>query len=307
MISYIITVKIFSEGQAKLGLFAPQISEEGKMGKVFTFDEIKHKCVPELGSFNFVLDELKDWLSKSPAIIGAIICGSAVTAVKFNRRSDIDCVVIHRQDMTREAVEVYQNLQQFAAKRFVPLELITFDDLTVRQHRNHLFSCTFGRHLARSANKGGIIKTNPLPDSCLFCASRNSDIVNYLCHKLETISKGLNRMPIMDEAELCRFLQKVLEAPIHIARKMLELNNRLVDDSKQAVRGIYLSTATQKEKDYFQVLCDFDKDYSEELEAQLESIEPTRYQNQLDLLKNAAYLCHDFIRINLAKLSEPAS
>lgn len=53
----------------------------------------------------------------------------------------------------------------------------------------------------------------------------------------------------MKDTNLYRFLQKILEAPVHVARKILWWHNiKMPNDSKQTVSFHYLNIANQKEK-----------------------------------------------------------
>ena len=70
------------------------------MGKVFTWDEINSKKIPQVDSFHKVSSEIREILLPEKSIVTALLFGSVVRG-DFNIRSDIDCVIIYETGRER--------------------------------------------------------------------------------------------------------------------------------------------------------------------------------------------------------------
>src|SRR3989338_10115554 len=96
------------------------------VGKVFSWDEVVGKRVPEMKDFKVVMEEIKERLEHVDSVTGAVICGS-VTRDEHNRRSDIDCFVLHQIYSEQESLRAFQEIQQFAVERNVPVGFVALD------------------------------------------------------------------------------------------------------------------------------------------------------------------------------------
>ncbi|MCX5706049.1 MAG: hypothetical protein NTZ92_08355 [Candidatus Omnitrophica bacterium] len=158
--------------------------------------------------------------------------------------------------------------------------------------------------MRNAAEKGGIIKENPLPFFVFDAASAVEDIRGYLRNKLRRLENGVIALPTMEAADLHRFLQKVLEAPVHVARKILYWQKvEMPNDLKQTVLRCYPDIAREQERELFTKITEADSQYSEELLAQLRHPEEDQYSRTIGELKGLALDTLEFVRLNALRLT----
>lgn len=273
------------------------------MGKIFSWDEILNKRVPEMNSFSHIAKTIRERLEAIDSILGGIICGS-VLKNSHTVRSDIDCLVVYEEKWHNLIVKALQDIYCSAARMHIPVGFIPVD-LSVAKSSSHHISLSFAAHLDQSAMNGGVIRQNPLP----FFNFDNKDILqdvhNYVSQKMRKLESGNIEISDMGsyEPELYRLLQKALEAPVHIARKMLLLRKvKLPDDSKEMVAQYYSLIATDEEKDLFRILVVADENYTRALLLQIEK--PNKDQYFQDIMKIIKLLPDSlrFARLNALRI-----
>jgi len=283
--------------------FEPNTQKERKvMGKVFSWEEIAAGQVPQIGSFDRVAAHLRQ-LFTSEHIAASMLCGS-ILGPDRNIRMDIDCLVLYQRSESRSAQALFNSALDFARQAAVPVELIPIDT-EIADTKLHSIGVGFAEHLKRAAAKGGLIKNNPLR---LLSLSEHDnlqhDTLNYLRHKLCQLEKGLITSSNMSDERLCRYLQKVLESPIHVGRKMLRWQRqKLKDDSKEEVVSQYTNWAGREiEGRLFKLLIDVDQYYTHALVDVLQHPNQNRYQDLLSLILKSAPTAIEFVRRSCLKM-----
>ena len=271
------------------------------MGKVFSWSEIEERKIPQPSDFTTVVSRIRQDLEATDGVIGGILCGSILWN-NCNQRSDIDCVVVYNPAKRREVVDVLRGINQAAADHHVPAEMIPLDLHIARTPLHHI-GLSFAVHLRYATENGGLIKENPLPLFVFDGASVVEDVRGYLRNKLRRLEKGVSALPTMEVAELHRFLQKVLEAPVHVARKILWWQKvETPDDAKRTVMRHYPDIANTQERELFAKITTADSQYTTELLAQLQSFNENRYSETIEEVKDLAWDTLEFVRLNALRL-----
>ena len=271
------------------------------MGKVFSWDEIKKGKIPQPSDFTTIVSRIRQDLGVTDGVIGGILCGSILWN-SCNQRSDIDCVVVYDPVKRRKVVDVLRGINQAAANRHVPAELIPLD-LHIAKTPLHHIGLSFAVHLRYAAENGGLIKENPLPFFVFDDASIVEDVRSYLRNKLRRLEKGLGALPTMEVAELHRFLQKVLEAPVHVARKILWWQKvETPDDAKRTIMRYYPNIANAQERDIFAKITTTDSKYTTELLAQIQHPDEDQYSRVIEEIKDLVWDTLEFVRLNALRL-----
>ena len=108
----------------------------------------------------------------------------------------------------------------------------------------------------------------------------------------------------MEGNELHRFLQKVLEAPINIARKILWLHGvEMPNDSKLEVSRHYPNVATPRAVELFEGIIGVDHRYTKELLSQLQNSEEPNYSEMIEAIKEIAFDTLEFVGLNALRLA----
>ncbi|MEK7109432.1 MAG: nucleotidyltransferase domain-containing protein [Patescibacteria group bacterium] len=273
------------------------------MGKVFTWPQVKARHVPGPNSFTVVLDRLRVVLAREPSVLGAGVCGSIVRG-DSNRRSDIDCVVIFDANRRREAYEVMQGLSVFARDHHVPLTFIQ-SDTRLMSTRMHHFGPSFVEHMAFSMQGGGLIKGRPL-EMLAPSVSRQAGVEEYLRFKMHYLQAHWAEYPAVGELDRVQFLQKSLEAPLHVARKTLSWYGPLSGDSKKYVLEQYRAQMPAKLGEALEKLVSTDRNYTAELETQLEHPHEADYLAMLGCIEEQVPDVLDFVTNNLLHIPTSA-
>lgn len=271
------------------------------MGRIFTPLEIEQGKVPKLESFPKLLRKIRERLTATKGIEGAVMCGSVLYG-SHSCRSDLDCVVVYDHQNLRAIMKVFGDIVATAAQLYIPLELIS-TDIYIARRTTHSIGGSFKQHLEFAVVNGGMIKADPLKFFSFGRADMAEDFRGYLSHKRQKLEKGLIKMGVMEDGELCQFLQKVLEVPMHVARKMLYWKGaQLADDSKKAVTKHYLKTVRGQEKKIFESIIALDERYSAELDRQLKYENKNQYLQAIEEIKSAAPAVLEFLRLNAFRL-----
>jgi len=266
------------------------------MGRVFTWKEVLEHRIPELSHFPLVVAELKKTIEQESGIIGGVLCGSVLDN-SFTERSDIDCVLVYDHAKFKHVMESLKTVVSLSNKLHIPLQLIPVDADAAEQQR-HNISLGFGWHLMRASQSGGVIKENIVHRLKMNLNSQHQEVSDYLGHKLARMTKGLVKMRSMGWYELHQFLQKVLEAPMHIARKLMQTNPNIRDLPAKEVMRHYLRTAQNQKSTLFIGLTGLDGEYTTVLKAQIQRPNGGQYGDIIERIKAAAWDVHEFIRLN---------
>ena len=271
------------------------------MGKVFSWNEVEERKIPQPSDFTTVVSKIRQDLGATDGVVGGILCGSILWN-SCNQRSDIDCVVVYDPAKRREVVGVLRGINQAAADHHVPAEMIPLDLHIARTPLHHI-GLSFAVHLRYATENGGLIKENPLPLFVFDDTRVVEDVRGYFRNKLRRLEKGVSALPTMEVTELHRFLQKVLEAPVHVARKILWWQKvETADDSKRTVMRYYPDIASAQERDLFAKITTADSEYTTELLAQLQCPDKVLYSRAIEEIENLAWDTLEFVRLNALRL-----
>lgn len=272
------------------------------MGKVFSWNEVECRMIPHQSDFSSTVEQVRKRLEAADGIIGAILCGSILYG-DHNQRSDIDCVVVYDPTQRREVTHALRSVRKDAAHLYVPIEFIPID-ASIAPTSLHSIGLSFATHLQYAIHMGGVIKKNPLPLFMFDHVSIEEDARGYLRNKFRRFEKSAVEMPTMTESDLHRFLQKILEAPAHIARKILWLKKiPMADDSRREVIKHYSDIASPQEYRLFLYFIQADNRYTAELLTQLHEPDQRRYGLHLEEIKNLVWVAIEFIKLNALRLA----
>lgn len=269
------------------------------MGQVFTWDSVRTGKIPKQEDFHQVASDMREMLLNEPAVVSALLFGSVVRG-DFNIRSDIDCVVIYETAHEKSAMEIMHDIGHRASVLHVPINFTPCDTVLARTRLHHLGS-SFVWHLQKSIDVGGLIKGNLL--SLLApTIPVAQEIESYIKMKMYSMQESFAQMTSFSEERLVAFLKKTLEAPTHVARKMLMYENTLRGDSKKEVQECYRMTIPTRLAEQFEYLLDLDAWYSRELEFQSVCPNQEHYKDALSALKKELPCVLEFLRSNIIRL-----
>lgn len=266
------------------------------MGKVFTFDEITNGEIPKISDFKVVEKKIRSGLESAP-VLGAILCGS-ILGEDYSIRSDIDCVVVYNPQKINEVMRFIWELQSFAHVLHIPVEFILVDTEIARTKCLPI-DYLFNWHLRQAIAQGGQIKMDSNSLFSFFDKSGERENQEYLKYKLEKIIKGIASLSVMRKDELHRFIQKVLEAPVQIARKKLQmLRIAMNDDSKRNVIEAYPEIAKSPELKIFNKIVAADENYTKELHSEIQNPNEEKYIRVIENLSILAWDTLEFVRLH---------
>jgi len=249
------------------------------MGKVFSWKEIANGQIPKLEDFSIVRSLIISELEKCDEIIGGVICGSVIRG-DHNVRSDVDCLVVHSGQNILKIIGLLQELNRFAKQLYVPVEFIPVD---IRVAHTSTVEMSFGMHLDWSARNGGCIKTNPIP-MLSFDLDMGQELQNYVRLKLNKLTKRWIKYPEASSEQRFHFLQKILEAPVYIARKIIRWRGVDIsfDDSKRRIVELYSEHFNGSESlKFFREAVMTDASYTKKILQQLKCSDEAEYLNTL--------------------------
>jgi predicted nucleotidyltransferase len=233
--------------------------------------------------------------------VSALLFGSVVRG-DFNIRSDVDCIVLYETGGQNSAVGAMHHVDRMAHALHVPINYTPCDTALART-RLHVVGTSFVRHLQCAIDAGGLIKGN-LADLLAPTVPVAQELESYISRKMYSLQAALAQMASFDEKELARFFRKALEAPMHIARKMLIYEGTLEGDSKQDVRTRYRETMPTYLGEQFDYLLSVDSHYSLELGLQLEIQDQEQYSDALVSLQSELPKVLEFLRANILRLND---
>ena len=150
---------------------------------------------------------------------------------------------------------------------------------------------------------GGLIKGN-FVDLLAPTIPVVQEVESYIKMKMYGLQTALTQMAFFSEAELVRFFRKALEAPTHVARKMLIYKDALGGDSKREVQERYRETMPAVLSKRFDYLLSLDRSYSMDLEIQMEEPNQEKYRKTLDQLQKQLPKVLAFLRANILVIND---
>lgn len=273
------------------------------MGMVFTWGEVRDGRIPRLSSFSDVIAVLQTETVKESSIVGAIACGSVIRG-DHNIRSDIDCFVLYDAELQDAAFHYMRRMTRYAAGFHVPLGFIPCDTY-IGGTRLHHIGASFQRHLKKSVAAGGLIKGHPL-GSIVFSVSELEELESYLRLKMYNLQESLAHIDTYSEERVAGYLRKLLEAPIHVARKILAYQEELAGDSKASVKQRYKKIMPENMASQLDKLCANDASYTEMLTRAMQQPNESYYRELLHTLCATSGSVLHFIRSNLAFIANTA-
>lgn len=265
------------------------------MGKVFSWKEIANGQIPRLDDFSIVQSLIVSELEKRNEIIGGVICGSVIRG-DHNVRSDVDCLVVHSGQNILKIIGLLQELNRFANQLYVPVEFIPVD---IRVAHTPTVEMSFGMHLDWSVRNGGCIKTNPIP-MLSFELDMGQELQNYVRLKLNKLTKRWIKYPEASFEQRFHFLQKILEAPIYIARKIIRWKGVDIsfDDSKRRIVELYSEHFNDSQSsEFFREAVATDAGYTAKLLQQLKCSDEGAYLKVLEEIELIVPDVLEFIRL----------
>lgn len=287
------------------------------MGRVYTWQNLQEGNVPEMHAMDYVIRYMSRVLETMlPAdrdlITGAVVCGSISRKDGWAMRADVDCFVLYRHQHEKTVFTHLQDVVLHAKLMHVPVSFIPCDTKLAETSFHHVGE-TFREHLQQSVDRGHLVFADPL-DGLAPGAERYEEVSGYMRVKLYSLQEAHTKRTIFTPEEEVRYLQKMLEAPMHVARKMLAVFDCLEYDGKQAVLEQYEGFFPAKLAHSLQLLIALDDEYSAVLLQQVRRLgKPVdarelreierEYRHILNKLLDASLLVQGFIRENLLHLS----
>jgi predicted nucleotidyltransferase len=270
------------------------------MGQVFTWDAVRSGKIPTAQSFPIVAQKLREVLHAEPPVVFALLFGSVLRG-DSNIRSDVDCLVIYEHDKEKQAMQTMHRLDTHAKLLHVPINF-TPCDTTVARTRLHSLGSSFLWHLQTSIAGGGLIKGSL--DLLAESAPLKLEIEQYVSKKMYTLTEARAQMATYTEDRLAAFLKKALEAPMHIARKMLVYEGTLRGDSKREVAERYRETMPAHMGDVLDSLLSADAWYTKELLRFSAKPEEAGYYTVLYNVRARVPEIQEFVRLNVQRLDK---
>lgn len=247
------------------------------MSRIPTWQQIETGEIPKLEDFMILVNYIRSILFKCDSVLGAMICGS-VAHGKQNLRSDLDLVAIHKQNEFEHALLHLREIAEIAKQFHIPLEHICICE-TAAQNATHDINGSFYDHLHQDFDNCFIIKENPL----IFLKRKEmesiEDALDYISRKIRKIKQKYIDYPLLNETDRCRFLSKMLDSPISIARKVLTAKGIVfpAGDSKSEVLKLYPILKNEEALLILEEAVALDEQISKEINFQLADKNEERY------------------------------
>jgi predicted nucleotidyltransferase len=255
------------------------------MGVVFTPTQVYDGQVPTMSAFAQMIESVRDRVREDEAFVAVLVLGSIIRG-DGNRRSDLDIAVVFREGMRVHAWRAMDELVYEAKTTFVPLRFDRYDHL-IAGTGLHFAGPSYVTHLRLSAGRGGNLKGN-LVEHFVPNVPAPEDIKAYLRHKIHALENASGGHYELDEELQVRYLEKVLEAPVHAARKFLAYKGLLEDDSKESVVTRFAEEVDAELAATLKCLIDLDRWYTSELEDHLCDFDEFAYRRTLHTIYDNA-------------------
>jgi predicted nucleotidyltransferase len=266
------------------------------MGKVFTWNEVKEKKVPGPENFEIVAQAIRQTLKTDPYVIFATLFGSMVNG-GADIRSDIDCFLLYDAEHELLIMKALHDLQYMAKHHHVPVNFVPCDT-TIAQTHMHLFGPLFRQHLYMAGLAGGGIKCD-VEKSFAPSITPRQEAEEFFRAKMYTLQEGYSEVLYASDEKQASVLKKSLEAPIHIARKILGALCHKVDGTKSEILQAYQKRAPACLVEQLRYLVEVDARYTRDLKRHLLVRHEAEYRNTLKLLVTQVPHAISFVRGNI--------
>ncbi len=265
------------------------------MGRVFTPTELAKRQWPHPSEFTRILSTTDGALKEARSIVATLIFGS-LCYEGDDLRSDIDWLVIYHDKKAHEARELLTTLAQAAREAYVPLDLLI---LSKRQAEKgvHSIGPLFLGHLAKVEKSGGH-KGQPLQLIKPTGITAYHETQLYLGHKLASLEKQSVNLNWEDEKALVTLLQKALEAPIQVARKVMSTLTGVELGGKKEVLSEYSARFGDQTNHALRELVNADRHYDNELKVLRRDYSDEKYRQLLRELLDEVPRVLDFLQLN---------
>lgn len=271
------------------------------MGQVFTWGAVGNREVPRREHFAVVSGDVRKAFEGETSVAAALIFGSVLRG-DGNLRSDLDVLVIYETKEEAAALKMMHTLDLTARTLYVPINFTPCDTVLARTRLHHL-GVSFLRHLQSSIDAGGLVKGD-LTSLLAPTIPAMLEIESYIKMKMYNMQESLAQMATFSEERMAAFLKKALEAPMHVARKMLIYEDKLGGDSKREVRERYREVMPGRLSQLFDHLVSIDTRYTSELEAQLAGPDKMAYVETLGRIQSELRNLLEFLRLNILRLND---
>ncbi len=274
------------------------------MGRVFTGEKIHLKHVPETQRVTHFIAQFRKAAERMDGFRGGILCGSYASGTA-TARSDIDGILVFDDASFRDADRFMIAMRAEAAEIFAPIDMRAIPTSLAR-NGGHGISLSFGEHLHDAAlYRNGEIGNNPMPLFAYRTRDRAHEAFEYVARKIGQFRHEMYGFQDLSLEDQAKFLQKMIEAPIHVARKILKLEGALPDDSRAMVVRTYRERADERALAPFNSLVSADEAYTEHLPAHLTRYDAVDYQAELGTLEIEIPNCIALLTFILDRLAQP--
>lgn len=264
------------------------------MGKVFSLAQVLAGSIPEMGSYNTVAATLRDALTTSPYVVGAVAYGSYVKGT-HNQRSDLDCLALIESDSIQQAHQMMGELKRHAALLHVPLNLTCVGSRHVLTEFHHI-GWGYYQVLKEAVEAGHVIKYDPIRNLKVDHLTPQADAVDYFRFKLRQLDTNSSDLYSPDSARFYRALKKGLENPYHAARKWLNFREIGYDDSHRGIVEQFCEYAPIPLRRMLEHLDDVDSIYTFDLFKQIGNPDEPTYVDLLNTVITAAWTSYTFVQ-----------
>lgn len=204
------------------------------MGRILGLRDVAKGQVPTKEQFEQAKAVVRERCLLEGGVKAAMFFGSTVYGAG-GPRSDLDVVMVSTDaDLPIVRGRMATLADGLMKKYAVPLsvQLVAVDQL---QMGLHTLTGPLVMHLRRAAEhehamvKGNVLQRLPSPQIT------QVDVLEYVVKKHHSLQEALLRADRWQEPLLCRLLQKVVEAPLHVARRQLDLAGLLDSDDRGKV------------------------------------------------------------------------
>jgi len=260
------------------------------MGRIFSFQEIESRQVPDEGDFELARNTFIEVASGCIDIDGSFVYGSvAIGAV--NRRSDLDTFIALTEDNPRVydvAKYVVRCVQEEISYRIPILPIV--QPRSALETGHHDLDRFFGQHLSGSHR---VVEGNDPAEYISFRNQPARDVLaDYLFHKKRRLTNTYTSSSPLDVKE--GGLQRMLELPPAIGRKALQAMGETGIIDKAVERSADKTEVLNKSRSIFEtygleqgfdVLVRANKDYDELLDDALAGrVEKETYEDMIENL-----------------------
>lgn len=215
------------------------------MSKYFTHNELVRRRIPHPSGFGLVLEKIEEIAMGWDKVLHAGVIGSTVRdrdskdQIGGNARSDIDCFLV-TVGATESDIE---KMTSFAFDRantyFVPLEIHAYS-VASAMGSLHSIGPGFARHVRTHVRTTGNIKGDFA--GCFVAHTINvaQESHAYVTRKISALNKRGMNMRHMTPAEQAHFFGKLIDAPFHAIRRVLDAREiHGENDSKKATADLF--------------------------------------------------------------------